>query len=124
MFSYDKFTRSTWARKPNGKKTKVTLLYNRAFWRCVLFFFNTTLPLVYDLWEVDSNVRHSMPHLYGMLDNAKDKIMEASDGNERWNGVLIGLHAATYYLNPKGFYGKFFSKHPLVEKGLVTVWLA
>jgi len=45
-------------------------------------------------------------YVNGWLDNARETIMEACDGNER------PLHVETYYLNPKDFYGKNFSKYP------------
>jgi len=48
-----------------------------------MFCFSTTLPLVYVLREVDSDLRPSMPYLYEMMDNAKEKIVTVCDVNKR-----------------------------------------
>ena len=63
-------------KKSNRVKAKKAVLSTRSFWPKVLFCFSTTLPLVYVLREVDSDVRPSMPFLYDMLDTAKEEMCE------------------------------------------------
>ena len=46
-------------------------------------FCSTTLPLVYVIQEVDSNVRPFMPYLYTMMDSTKEKIAAVYNGNKR-----------------------------------------
>ena len=92
MFASEEFNRSTWAKKPNGVKVKRAVISTRSFWAKVLFCFSTTLPLVYVLQEVDSDVRPSMPFLYDMLDTAKEKIRDACGGSKKkympyWNMI-------------------------------------
>ena len=117
-------------KKPNGVKAKRAVLSTRSFWAKILFCFSTTLPLVYILREVDSDVRPSMPFLYDILDTAKEKIYDVCGGSkkympywnmidQRWTGMLhMPLHATTYFLNPRYFYSEDFSNDAEVRRGL------
>ena len=83
MFASEEFNRSTWAKKPNRVKVKRAVISTRSFWAKVLFCFSTTLPFVYVLREVDSDVRQPMSFLYDMFDNAKEKILDVCGDSKR-----------------------------------------
>ena len=64
-------------------KAKNIVLYDRAFWGCLLFCVITSVPLVCVLREFDSETRPSMPYLYESLDRVKEKIAKACGGIQR-----------------------------------------
>jgi len=46
MFCSEQFSRSYWAEEPNALRAKNIVLYDRAFWGCVMFYVITSALLI------------------------------------------------------------------------------
>ena len=83
MFSLEKWCSSKWAKKVEGVKARSTMLFDPNFWPHVAFCIKTTVPLVSDLREVDSEERPAMGYIYELMDSAEEKIAFNCGGVER-----------------------------------------
>ncbi|GMQ01633.1 hypothetical protein CsSME_00048203 [Camellia sinensis var. sinensis] len=116
MFTSEEWTKSKWAKEPQGKKTAQIMLMP-SFWNHVHLALQFSCPLVHVLRMVDGEEKPPMGYIYEAMDRAKEAIANAFDGKEekykeifeiidqRWDIQLHRpLHAAGFYLNPSLFY--------------------
>ncbi|XP_028073436.1 uncharacterized protein LOC114275578 isoform X2 [Camellia sinensis] len=81
MFTSEEWTKSKWAKEPQGKKTAQIMLMP-SFWNHVHLALQFSCPLVHVLRMVDGEEKPPMGYIYEAMDRAKEAIANAFDGKE------------------------------------------
>ncbi|XP_062082381.1 uncharacterized protein LOC133788794 [Humulus lupulus] len=131
MFVSKEWSSCAWAKKPEGKAVKKIIMNDNTFWPSVVYSIKTTKPLVNVLRIVDGERTPAMGFIYGVMDEAKEKIAKNLDGDvssykeiweiidQKWEFQLHrDLHAIAYYLNHRFRWSPNVSEHPEIKTGL------
>ncbi|KAL0461334.1 UNVERIFIED_CONTAM: hypothetical protein Slati_0021000 [Sesamum latifolium] len=123
MFTFERWTKSRYAREAQGKLVAGYILMP-FFWNHILHIIKIAGPLVKVLRLVDGERKPPMGYIYEAMDRAKEAIAASFSNIEekykdvfalidaRWNVQLHRpLHATSYYLNPE-----FYYSNPNVEQ--------